>query len=104
MSEIEWLEPWETVDGKTAISLETELHRELERGHPLFDAGVDVLARRSDQDDIAVQVMGGVERFAVVHLTWSGKVERAPDWPRTSFYRDEDELRRRIEKDHYEHS
>jgi hypothetical protein len=60
-----------------------ELAKEMTDGHPLHGYAPTVRARCQACDDVVVQLAGG--RWALVHLTWSGKAE-TPPWPRTTFY------------------
>jgi hypothetical protein len=69
------LDPWTAVaDGD---ALEAELRREVAPGHALYGRGVRALARRTDCDEVLFALVGSDE-CAVVHLTWTGKAERAP--------------------------
>jgi hypothetical protein len=61
--------------------LEAELELEVAPGHPLHGRSWHVVARALPQDDVLVASGDGV---AVVHLTWSGRVE-SPPWPTTTF-------------------
>lgn len=57
-----------------------ELKSELGAGHELFDRVVRVEARFGPSDDV-VRLIDGT--FALVHPTWSGRVE-SPPWPRST--------------------
>src|SRR5438552_765492 len=65
-ADLAMLDPWDAVDD--GRGLETELVREVVRGHPLFGKTVRAVARRADQDDV---LFVGDAIVAVVHLTWS---------------------------------
>lgn len=62
--------PWEELAEHTAISLQKELHKELGPQHPLYGAAAVAVARRDDNDDVLFWI-GELEKYAVVHLTWS---------------------------------
>jgi hypothetical protein len=82
---VSWLEPWTPVEsGKTRSALETELHRELSLGHPLHGRSLAAIARRADQDDVLFALDDG--SVAEVHLTWRGRPEDDPRWPRTEIF------------------
>ena len=76
------LEPW--IDpGEHAEGLHEELRRELSWSHPLKGRSATVIGRSTDSDDILLDLGDGT--FAVVHLTWSQRKERAP-WPMTTTF------------------
>jgi hypothetical protein len=93
--------PWTAINGSAA--LEAEFQRELRDDHPLHGARARAIARRDDCDDVLFALEDGPAAFAVVHLTWSGKVEpdaRSPafesyetlaDWRRSRMKRDHEE-------------
>ncbi|MBF9127988.1 hypothetical protein I0C86_03100 [Plantactinospora sp. S1510] len=54
-----------------------ELLRELSPGHALYGVAFTVVGRSDARDDVLLRFGG---RWALVHLTWSGKSEVAP-WP-----------------------
>ena len=82
-----WLEPWLEIDGKSVADLlAAELRRELCDAHVLYGIPVCAIGRREDCDDVLFQLLDGSNRYAVVHLTWSGHLERDPKWPTTHFY------------------
>ena len=71
-------EPWSDIkDYPSAhrLALESELKKELSKGHVLFGLHIEVLAKREDNDDILVSTDQG---YFIVHLTWSGKQEKEP--------------------------
>jgi hypothetical protein len=84
----EWSEPWYRLeDERQQCLLEEELRKELAEGHPLAGLPVEVLARRDDRDDVPVGLDSGENgRIAEVRLTWSGKKEADPRWPRTATF------------------
>jgi hypothetical protein len=64
-------------------ALHTELEAELPQGHPLHGSSLAVIARSTARDDILVS--SGDGRWAIVHLTWRGAVERLP-WPNATLF------------------
>jgi hypothetical protein len=96
---VDVLEPWHLVNDELARALESELRRELSPDHLLGGRAFLAVARRQDCDDVLFQVEG--VGFAVVHLTWSGRVD--PRWPRTEIYGSLDDwIERRMKPDHEE--
>jgi hypothetical protein len=90
---------WDLRDGEEAEAqmrkvVTEELRREVGAGHPLADARATVVARCTACDDVALALSDG--RLAVVHLTWSGRRERAP-WPSTTVFGSVAEAQRGIE-------
>ena len=88
---IEWLSPWEA----TEPGLETELEREVGRGHTLSGVRAVAVGRRVDNDDVLFWLPQGPAQLAVVHLTWTGRRERSPQWPATTLYASVAEWRER---------
>jgi hypothetical protein len=83
--EVEWLKPWSAVvDDEMRGKLESELAREVGRGHVLFQRPTRALARRHDQDDVLYAV-GSPSQLAVVHLSYAAKPDR-PHWPSTTLF------------------
>ncbi|MGW6708590.1 hypothetical protein ACWGDE_27370 [Streptomyces sp. NPDC054956] len=74
--------PWWVPDGGMH-AYEVELHRELSPGHPLYGAEVTAAARCEGCDDVLFGIANRRFPWAVVHLTWAGREERAP-WPVTT--------------------
>lgn len=74
--------PW-WVPGGGMHDFELELRRELHPGHPLHGAEVTAAARCEGCDDVLFRVTNRSFSWAVVHLTWTGREERAP-WPMTT--------------------
>ena len=85
MDRISWKSPWKSVIDKEAESLAAELRREVGNDHSLFGLDYRVVGRRVDTDDIILLLPSGPLSFAVVHLTWSGKPEKAP-FPYADFF------------------
>ena len=67
--------PWKRIQPEQGNGLETELVREICKGHLLFGKSHVALARRIDRDDVLFEIDGG-PAVAVVHLTYA--VESAP--------------------------
>lgn len=70
--------------------LERELRVEVPAGHLLKSRKWEIIARRMDKDDLVLRLATG--QVAVVHLTWSSKVEK-DNYPRTILFQDEIEFR-----------
>jgi len=97
LASVAWLEPWEPCPA----GLEKELFIEVGPGHPLHDCRAASVARRRDCDDVLFVIEGGSHPFAVVHLTWTGKRERDPEWPGADLYSSlQDWIDRRMKPDH----
>ena len=83
--DLELLSPW--ITPSSANELASELEREVGPGHPLFRKEAKALALATDRDDVLFEIFDGSQRkYAVVHLTWSGKMERSARWPDTQFF------------------
>jgi hypothetical protein len=84
------------------MQIETELARELHPNHILAERTFHVVAARSDRDDVLCEVPG--LGYAVVHVTWSGRRERSPQWPTAEIFSSlEDWGERRMKRDHEEY-
>ncbi len=91
-------EPWYPLDSKKVQEgLERELRVEVIRGHPLYNVSVTAIARRYDQDDVLYWINEGEESFAIVHLTYRGKSEVSPEWPRTALFANADKLQKQLD-------
>jgi len=62
-----------------------ELRKEISKQHKLWGVAVEVVARSYRADNILVLLDNSV---AEVHLTWTGKRELYPHWPRTTMFPD----------------
>jgi hypothetical protein len=82
----EILEPWGPVTKEEGIGLVAELKKELQSDHALAGATVEAVARRRDCDDVLFITDSKKGLLALVHLTWSGKPDQFPQWPRTVFF------------------
>lgn len=89
---IDFVEPWVAI-GSERASFEEELSRELSSDNTLVGFKVQVIGRRVDCDDILFEVYDEKASFklALVHLTWSGKVEPSP-WPVIKLFADAEEF------------
>jgi hypothetical protein len=96
---LKFLEPWcdvlEMID--LGESLFTELINELNPEHKLYGQKIEVLAIRDDNNDILIGFEN--EQLALVHLTFSGKIEEN-NYPLTEFYINEKDFwKRKMKKD-----
>ncbi|MFC0003588.1 hypothetical protein [Micromonospora siamensis] len=71
---------WDLRNGGAAeqrqiTALTDELIRETSPGHPLYEAAFVVAGRSQARDDVLLEVG---DRWALVHVTWSGKAETPP--------------------------
>lgn len=99
LSAIHWVEPWRAV----VPGLEVELRNECSAGHPLFGQKAISVARRFDSDDVLFLLLDHPAPLAVVHLSWTGRPERNPDWPHTTFFDSLEEfVEKRLTPDHME--
>jgi hypothetical protein len=87
---IDFVEPWVAV-GSERASFEEELRRELSLDNELSGFNMQAIGRRVDCDDVLFEVCDEKADFklALVHLTWSGKVE-AKSWPIMKVFADEE--------------
>lgn len=86
--QIDFVEPWVAV-GSERASFEEELQRELSPSNPLLALSLRAIGRRTDCDDVLFEVYNRKADFqlALVHLTWSGKVE-SNSWPIAELFAD----------------
>ncbi|WP_257168202.1 hypothetical protein [Bradyrhizobium sp. SRS-191] len=91
------LESWFVVtEDHVRTRFEAELAREIARGHALANLSGSIIAKRDDCDDVLVALSDG--RVAVVHLSWSGRREADPRWPRTVIYDSLDDWRMSLDR------
>ncbi len=99
-------EPWEFITIEQKISYEDELFKEIgktdKKGildffklkqHKLNEFEFNAMAKLGYNDDVLFTVNKKGENefdYAVIHLTWKGKLEENDDYPRTEFYEDFD--------------
>ena len=79
---IEFKAPWAAVTPEERERLETELAQELCLLHHLAAVDREVVARRTDTNDILVAITPHLCECAQVQLTWSGKTEMNPEVPK----------------------
>jgi len=73
---LEFLDPYRDameMEEKEVKSLLDELYLELPNKHPLSGVELELIARKTHNDDIVVELED--QRIAVVHLTWKSKKE-----------------------------
>jgi hypothetical protein len=86
-----WTGPWYAVDDEAVRrAWEEELRKEIGPKHPLWNVGMQLVARRDDRDAAVFRLDDG--RIAEVHVTWTGTAERDP-WPRTAIFANVDHWR-----------
>jgi hypothetical protein len=101
LTHILWLEPWEPAPA----GLEGELAKEVCARHPLAGRRAVSVGRRVDCDDVLFFLPEGPEPFAVVHLTWTGRMEANPVWPVSTLYTSaEDWVERCMKPDHLDYT
>ncbi len=74
------------IDTEHIQTLLSELKLELSPSHILYNKNVELIAKKTNNEDIIVALESG--SIAVVHLTWSSKQE-ADGFPITRMYRNE---------------
>ena len=83
--EVAWRDPWEAVPEPASAGLVRELRAELGAAHVLAGRPAAAIARRRDRDDVLFLVREPTQ-LAVVHLTWTGRPDSAPEWPGTELF------------------
>jgi hypothetical protein len=68
-----------------AESLQSELQKELSPSHPLYGSECRAVARCGTNDDVLFQTNSEDFQYAMVHLTWRGRVE-VEGWPETKLF------------------
>lgn len=71
------------MEEKSISSLIKELKNELPQSHVLYNESYELIARKSNNDDVVLELENG--KIAVVHLTWNSKTE-ADGYPKTRIY------------------
>jgi len=100
------LEPWEFITIEQKISYEDELFREIgkvskegflnylkPKKHKLREFEFNAMAKLCSNDDVLFAINKNGENkydYAVIHLTWKGKLEKDDSFPRTEFFEDFD--------------
>ncbi len=94
-----WIQPY-SPDG-----LASELQREAGPDHPLFGKTTRALAVARDRDDVLFEVAdAGGRRYAVVHLTGTGKQETSGKFPWTEFFDSLDHWLEYMRADHADYT
>ncbi|SDP22661.1 hypothetical protein SAMN04487897_1512 [Paenibacillus sp. yr247] len=75
-------DPWVEEHSETFLH---ELQKEISINHTLFSVPLRVIARRLDRDDLLFMFEGST-KVVQVHLTWKGKSEDDPNWPKTKVF------------------
>jgi hypothetical protein len=73
-------DPWSWTD----YDFTNHLRAELGKGHILFDKNFTTIARRHDRDDFLFELANN--KFAFVHLAFTGKPHSDKRWPATKIY------------------
>ncbi|WP_324728257.1 hypothetical protein VO178_15650 [Lysinibacillus fusiformis] len=76
-------DPWWLISKCISESLNDELKKELSQQHILYGKKAIVVARREDNDDVIFWIET-MNKYAVVHLTYSK--ETTSEYPVTSLY------------------
>lgn len=82
-----WTDPWWCLGENRELQqgIQKELESEIGNEHPLFEFKPLVFGKCDANDDIVVILNDG--RFALVHLTWSGRVDSFPNnFPSSEIY------------------
>ncbi|OJU79570.1 MAG: hypothetical protein BGO09_07975 [Bacteroidetes bacterium 47-18] len=100
-------EPWNELQIQQKIAFEDELKKELglndksfsdyiikQEKHILFDSAFSAFCHDQRNDDVLFEIRkhGFEKKFALVHLTWTGKKEKG-GFPNTTFYSDFDDFK-----------
>jgi hypothetical protein len=101
---IEFKTPWAAVTLEERERLEAELEREVCLLHHLASLDREVVARRTDTNDILVAINPHLCECAQVRLTWSGKTEMNPEVPKMELEATfQDWIQNRMLPDHEAH-
>jgi hypothetical protein len=88
-------EPWFRPEPKRGASLVTEARAEISADHELAGRALTAVAACSGCDDVAFRLDD--DTFALVHLTWTHRLEPKP-WPVTQRLSDLQALKRAFDK------
>jgi len=97
-------EPWDYLSIEQKIAFEDELYNEIgdyrkksifdfiklnNKHHVLFNSSFSAIANTGMNDDVlfAINKKGVESNYVIVHLTWSGKKDKNPNWPSTNFHK-----------------
>jgi hypothetical protein len=84
-----WIDPWVPVSERGRTAYDNELRMEVGLDHPLYGIRLRAVARTCHTDDVLFQLKDHrIAQFAVVHLTFRGRVESDSQWPSVILYRD----------------
>ncbi|MAQ75588.1 MAG: hypothetical protein CL613_04555 [Aquimarina sp.] len=102
-------EPWVFISITQKIAFEDELKKEIglsrkeelgftnqkEESHSLKNISVSALANNIMNDEVLFSINHPEIDcdFALVNLTWKGKIELNPKWPRTEYYKNFDDFK-----------
>jgi len=101
--ELDLLTPWAAPHSPEGLV--SELQREVGPDHPLFDKSARALAVAQDRDEVLFEIADRqAHRYAVVHLTWSGKWERSAKFPWTEFFDSLDQWLQWMKADHEDYT
>ena len=101
---IEFKAHWAAVTPEEQERLEAELAREVCLLHHLASLDREVVARRTDTDDILVAINPHLCECAQVRLAWSGKTEMNPEVPKMELESTfQDLIQNRMLPDHEAH-
>jgi hypothetical protein len=81
-------EPWYLDSNDLTI----QLFKEIPNNHILFSKTLKTIGRRQDNDDVLFQLENDQFKYAVVHLTWSKERQKDNNYPRTTLYKNWDDL------------
>jgi hypothetical protein len=97
------LSPWTTPYSPDKLLL--ELQREVGPNHPLFGKSARALAVAEDRDDVLFEIaVSGGRKYAVVHLTWSGKQEASAKFPGAEFFDSLDQWLQSMRAEHEDYT
>src|SRR5664279_2934243 len=87
--EFSWIDPWVPISERGREAYENELKMELGLDHPLYGVKARAIARTCHTDDILFHLKDHpIAEYAVVPLTFRGRLESSPQWPSVILYRD----------------
>jgi hypothetical protein len=87
--EFPWIAPWIPVSERGQGAYDHELRMEVGLNHPLYGVRIRAIARTCHTDDVLFELRDHrIAQYAVVHLTFRGRVETDPQWPSVVLYRD----------------
>jgi hypothetical protein len=82
-----------------------ELQREAGPDHPLYGKTTRALAVAQDRDDVLFEISGSFgTRYAVVHLTGTGRQEASGKFPWTEFFDSLDQWLEYMRADHEDYT